>query len=863
MVKSLLTLLAGILLGALAVGAAWSTGIFGNELRVSVQRLEDGRSEIAVQFRQPDGSWGERIRPANRFVPADAEPGRWLNSSPVPVPAIGAEPLKLGMLGVYSGPFGALGAATEHGATLAVKHVNDAGGIFGRPVELIAADTGGDPDAAVREARRLIEEEGVHAFVGPLTSSGLSAVGETIAPEFQIPFISPSASSPLITFLHDDGFVFRTIISDAALADALADLAEDEGHEELAVVYRDDFWGRHLHRHFVNHFSGTATSVALTPDQEDYTAEVARAAAGGSRTLVLITGVHEAEVVLAAAVEQNLFDRFLLEHTNRAQSLYDAYPQALEGAKGIGYSGKHLTEAEGHWEEDYRAEFGAETLSPFARETYDAALSLMLAAEQAGSTDGAAIRDALFIIADAPGVRVPASSAGTVEALRAIRAGIDINLDGEATALDWGEHGDILNGHIVVWQFAQGAIRELSNRQIEIEPDHASAAQPLTLGFLGDYTGPVAEFGPVLERAARLAIKHLNQGGGVLGREVRLVIGDTGLDAVRAVEQARGMVDVEGAHALVAPLATEQVTAVAESVAAPNNLLIISPTATAVELAYADDDDFLFRTTISDAAQGAVLAQLAADEGYTNVGVLYVDDPYGQGLSESFLDAWGEVGTGVSIALPIQIGRSSYRDQLAQLAAAGADMLVAISYPGDAAVFVIEALDNELFNQFLFVDATRSEALLAAVGAERLEGMKGTAPASDPDSPSLAAFNAAWQAEYGELPSLAFVHETYDAVIALGLAAAAAGSTDGAAMRDQLREVACEGGTIVNAGPAGVAAALRALRNGETVNYEGAAGTLDWDDKGDTENGHIGIWRYTATGIEDLTVQPVALTPNP
>lgn len=389
----------------------------------------------------------------------------------------------------------------------------------------------------------------------------------------------------------------------------------------------------------------------------------------------------------------------------------------------------------------------------------------------------------------------------------------------------------------------------------------AAGAEPLTIGYLGDYTGPVAEFGPVLERAARLAIKHLNQGGGVLGREVRLVTGDTGLDTARSVEQARRMVDQEGVHALIATLATEQVTAVAESVAAPNGIPIISPTATAVALGAADDDDFLFRTTISDAAQGAVLAQLAADEGYTNVGVLYIDDPYGQGLSETFLEDWGDVGTGVSIAMPIQGGKSSYRDQLARLAGAGADVLVAIAYPSDAAIFVAEALDDEFFDRFLFVDATRSLELLEAAGAGRLDGMKGTAPASDPDSASLAAFNAAWQAEYGELPSLAFAHETYDAVIVLALATVAAGSTDGAAMRDQLREVACEGGTIFNAGPAGVAAALRALRNGEVINYEGAAGSLDWDDQGDIENGHIGIWRYADGDIDELSVQSVQL-PN-
>ena len=131
MLKLFLTLLAGALLGALAVGAAFSTGLIGGEVRVSVRSLEDGRAEVAVQFRRADGAWGERIRPELRFVPPDAKAGRWLNSSAVPIPADTRAPLKLGMLGVYSGPLGALGAATEHGAALAVQHINAAGGVFG------------------------------------------------------------------------------------------------------------------------------------------------------------------------------------------------------------------------------------------------------------------------------------------------------------------------------------------------------------------------------------------------------------------------------------------------------------------------------------------------------------------------------------------------------------------------------------------------------------------------------------------------------------------------------------------------------------------------------------------------------------
>ena len=380
------------------------------------------------------------------------------------------------------------------------------------------------------------------------------------------------------------------------------------------------------------------------------------------------------------------------------------------------------------------------------------------------------------------------------------------------------------------------------------------AAEALRIGYLGDYSGPLAPFGPALERAARLAVAHLNSGG-VLGREVEIVVGDTGNETDRAVAQARRMIEREGVDALVIALPTAQVRAVAETVGAPSDTPIISPTATSVELSASADDDYLFRTTISDAAQGPVLARLAADEGYGNAALLYIDDPYGRGLSQAFQAAWD----GEAIAVGIEDGPDSYLAELQQAAAGGAEVLIAIAYPAEAEIFLREALEHDLFTRFLFVDATRSPELPAAVGAERLNGMKGTAPAAAPGSESLRLFNAAYEAAYGAAPAVAFARETYDAVIALGLAAASAGSTDGAQIRARLREVAGAGGTVVNAGPSGVAAGLAALAAGDAINYEGAAGSLDWDAVGDLPVGYIGIWRYAAGGIEDLSVERVEL----
>ena len=369
------------------------------------------------------------------------------------------------------------------------------------------------------------------------------------------------------------------------------------------------------------------------------------------------------------------------------------------------------------------------------------------------------------------------------------------------------------------------------------EPD----AEPLKIGYLGDFSGPIAEFGPVIQTGVELAIEHINAAGGVLGQPVELVTGDTQVDTVQGVEEARRLVDVEGVHAIVGPLSSTVTIAVAESVTGPAGVPTISPSATSPSITVADDSGYLFRSTISDAAQGVVLADLASDEGYDNVAVLFRNDAYGQGLADAFEAAFDGTVTSASI----EQGATSYLSELRAAADGGATVLIAIAFPAEALIFIRESLEHSIFSEFLFVDGTKSQDLIDGIGEEFLNGSKGTAPGGGPANAATRAWDAAYIDAHGELPALPFVREAYDAVIAIALAAELAGSTDGAAIRDALPRVAAPGGDDVIPGPAGIAAAMAAVGDGDDVNYEGAATTLDWNAAGDVLTGFIQIWQYS------------------
>ena len=386
--------------------------------------------------------------------------------------------------------------------------------------------------------------------------------------------------------------------------------------------------------------------------------------------------------------------------------------------------------------------------------------------------------------------------------------------------------------------------------------DEAVEGEQLRIGYLGDRSGSLAELGDVISVGVELAVEHVNAAGGVNGLPVLLFHGDTKVNPTQGVEEARRLVEIAGVHAIVGAISSTVTLAVTESVIGPSGVVMITPSASSPALSTSNDDDFLFRSAPSDVAKGVVLAALAREEGLDNVGLLYRDDAYGQGLAEVFTAHFPGTVTPASYSAH---GQPTYLAELRKAAGGGADLLVVIAFPGEAEVFLRESIEHEVFTKFVFADATRSEDLAAKIGPEHLDGAKGTAPGSSDSEASTAAWNRAYVARFGEEPARAYVREGYDAVIAIALAAEAAGTTDSAAIRDRLRDVVQPPGRTMIAGPEGVAAALDAVRAGDAIDYDGAASPLDWNATGDLQTGFVEIWEYRGGKIVPLESRPFDL----
>lgn len=380
---------------------------------------------------------------------------------------------------------------------------------------------------------------------------------------------------------------------------------------------------------------------------------------------------------------------------------------------------------------------------------------------------------------------------------------------------------------------------------------------PLKIGFIGDLTGGLAEIGVEMRDGFLLAIEHVNDAGGVFGQPVEFVIGDTNTDPTIAVEEARRMIEIEGVHVIVGAHASANTLAIAESVTGPSGVPQISPASSSPQLAVANDDDFLFRATLNDKVQGPALAQLVRERGFSNVGVVYRDDAWGQGIADSFEAAFTETWGGQVVKVAVTPQQTSYLSELQQSLSNDPEALVMLAYVPEGTIILREAIENELYSDFVFGPTSRNPSLLDAIGGEYLGGMYGTAPGTAPGTESALLWEAAFVDEYERPYGFPYTKQVYDAVIAFALAAEAAQSNDGAAIRDQLRRIGGAPGQLVFADVGSIRLGLEAAARGDDVDYEGAAQTLEWDESGDLASGFVGIWRFNAEGtIEDTGVIP-------
>lgn len=384
----------------------------------------------------------------------------------------------------------------------------------------------------------------------------------------------------------------------------------------------------------------------------------------------------------------------------------------------------------------------------------------------------------------------------------------------------------------------------------------AADDDPIKIGALMALTGGLGPYGPSIADGAQMAVDTINAAGGVLGRPLELLLRDSATSPDVGRDAASKLIEIDGVSAIVGALSSG-VTLAVSSVTVPAEVVLISPASTAPSIPALDDNDFVFRTVVSDAVQGVVLGRLAKLLNYSNIGIIYVNNDYGKGLADTVQATFEALGGTVSRSIAYEENKPSYRGEVDQLLSGNPQAIVLAAYPIDGNKQIIAAAEIGYTGTFLMTDGMKGEGVTpgpACASAEEpgpIEGAFGTVAASGFKS---AQFEADYTAGGYGPSTIPYYDKAYDALMLIALAMVRAEDTSGIAIRDNLRAVANPPGEIVYYDEWEKAVAL--LQAGEEINYQGAAGLVDFKDTGDVEGG-IQIWK-----VEGCQVVPVMEVPG-
>ncbi len=354
-------------------------------------------------------------------------------------------------------------------------------------------------------------------------------------------------------------------------------------------------------------------------------------------------------------------------------------------------------------------------------------------------------------------------------------------------------------------------------------------AADIKVGVILGYTGPLESLTPDMAASAELAFKEVNDSGLLLGgKKIESVRADsTCIDSAAATTAAEKLVTSDKVNAIMGADCSGVTGAIANNVAVPNGVVMVSPSATSPGLSALKDKGYFFRTAPSDARQGEVMAAILKKRGIMEVAVTYTNNDYGKGLADSLKKSYGAVGGKISMVAAHEDGKADYSAEVGALAASGSKHLVVYGYLDQGGKGIIQAsLDSGAFENFIVGDGMIGDTLIEAIGDD-LNGTIGTLPGSDSKGAS-SFLDMAGKA--GIKQGGPYTGESYDAGALIALAMQAAGSSDRAAIQSKIIAVGNAPGTKIM--PGELAKGLKILKDGGDIDYVGAS-NVEFNDIGE------------------------------
>jgi ABC-type branched-subunit amino acid transport system substrate-binding protein len=376
-------------------------------------------------------------------------------------------------------------------------------------------------------------------------------------------------------------------------------------------------------------------------------------------------------------------------------------------------------------------------------------------------------------------------------------------------------------------------------------PEPAQSACTTTIGVVMELTGPAGEYGQKASKSVEMALRDINSAGGVNGCTLEADIRDAQSQGNVAADVAKQLVEIKKVPVIIGGIISSVSMPILTSVTAPSGVVQISPASSSPSFTNLAEQGktggWFFRTITSDALQGTVAAKYALDTGFKRLSVINVNNDFGSNMVKEFSKAFTALGGTILTQVPYNENQPSYQPEVTKAMADKPDALYLVSTPGDGATIARNWISQGGVAKFMLNDGMNSEDFIKNVGAQYLNDAYGTSSGTD-KSPSTEYFAKAFKSYSGFDWQAPAVDRAYDATVIAALAIAQAGNTEPAAIRDSIRKVLDDKGTVVYAGPDQLKQALSLIGQHQPVRYVGVIGAVQFDKNGDI-TGPFRLWR--------------------
>lgn len=317
------------------------------------------------------------------------------------------------------------------------------------------------------------------------------------------------------------------------------------------------------------------------------------------------------------------------------------------------------------------------------------------------------------------------------------------------------------------------------------------AANEIKLGGNFELTGGVANYGKQAVNGIQLAIKEANASGGVLGKQIKLVLADNKSEAAEATNALTKLITQDKVVAVFGP-ATSSNTIATVQVSQDNKIPIITPTGTSEKITVDNGKTrpYAFRSCFIDPLQGTIMANFASNTLKVKTAVMYIDNSsdYSKGLAKSFETVFTQNGGTILGQEAFLQKDQDFKSTLTKIKALNPEVVFIPAYYEEVGKILKQAREMGMNMPFIGTDGWDDAKVVEIAGAASLNNTYFSSHFSSQDTdPNVVKFIAAYKKEYNQDPSV-FSALGYDAGLLMIDAIKRANSTDPQKIRDAIEQ---------------------------------------------------------------------------